>query len=169
MALTIYGYIFRNSRLSRLKNLWEKKKFGTNLKWETNLEAGLQKILTKQKPGMIIIHKTWCGACRNLKPKFEASLEISNLSGGFVMISLGDENQPQDVKYMPDGDYVPRVIFLDPQGAVLVEVINEEGSSDYKYFYSDAETIAKSMKTVLKKYMDTWAYSPKTEKKLDKM
>lgn len=154
MALIIYGNLFRNSRFSRIINLFEKKNFGTNLKWETNLEAGLQKIITRQKPGMIVIHKSWCGACRALKPKFESSKEIQNLSGGFVMISLADDNHPKDIKYMPDGDYVPRILFLNPQGGLVTEIINEDGSSEYKYFYSDPESIARSMKRVLNKYPD---------------
>ncbi|KAK6627411.1 hypothetical protein RUM43_002747 [Polyplax serrata] len=131
-----------------------RKNFGTNLKWETNLERGLQKIVSRQKPGMIVVHKSWCGACRNLKPKFEASKDIQNLSGGFVLISLSDDNHPKDLKYMPDGDYVPRIMFINPQGSLLVEVINQDGSTEYKYFYSDAESIARSMKHVLNQYPD---------------
>lgn len=154
MALNIYGNLFRNSR--HIGNILVRKNFGTNLKWETNLERGLQKIVSRQKPGMIVVHKSWCGACRNLKPKFEASKDIQNLSGGFVLISLSDDNHPKDLKYMPDGDYVPRIMFINPQGSLLVEVINQDGSTEYKYFYSDAESIARSMKHVLNQYPDRW-------------
>ncbi|EEB19224.1 thioredoxin domain-containing protein 12 precursor, putative [Pediculus humanus corporis] len=123
--------------------LINKKNFGTSLKWETTLETGLQKIITRQKPGMIVVHKSWCGACRGLKPKFESSKDITHLSEGFVMISLADDNHPKDGKYMPDGDYVPRIMFLNPQGVLLFDIINE-----------DAESIASSMKRVLNKFPD---------------
>ncbi|KAL0280421.1 UNVERIFIED_CONTAM: hypothetical protein PYX00_001716 [Menopon gallinae] len=98
---------------------------------------------------MIVCHKSWCGACRALKPKFESSKDIEALSVGFVLISLEDDNLPKDPKYMPDGDYVPRVLFLNTQAKVMTEIINESGSHEYKYFYSEPEHIVRSMKKAL--------------------
>lgn len=147
--MKIFQKLLQNSSILHTIKSTGKFYFGTNLKWETSLEAGLGKMKTTRRPGMLVVHKSWCGACRGLKPKFEASKEIETLSTGFVLISLVDDSQPKEKKYMPDGDYVPRILFINPQGIVMTEVINEVGSTDYKYFYSDAESIARSMKRVL--------------------
>ena len=41
------------------------KGFGDNIEWVT---LDYAKEHAKDKPVMIIIHKSWCGACRRLKP-----------------------------------------------------------------------------------------------------
>ena len=37
--------------------------WGASIDWRT-LEAGKAEAIANQKPIMLIIHKTWCGACK---------------------------------------------------------------------------------------------------------
>nr|XP_026500242.1 thioredoxin domain-containing protein 12-like [Vanessa tameamea] len=126
--------------------------FGNSYVWAGSLESGLQIATHHKKPVMVIIHKSWCSACKNLKPKFANSTEIQTLSKHFVMVNLLDEEEPKNHTYSPDGTYIPRILFISPKGSVDHDIYNEEGSSQHKYFYSRPEQIAKSMRKVLDKY-----------------
>lgn len=122
--------------------------WGDNIAWVENAVA--RKIAKKSgRPVMYVIHKTWCGACKNLKPKFAASEEIAKLSAEFVMVNLQDNEEPAGDQFKPDGGYIPRILFAGPSGRVDPSVINSAGNPKYKYFYSDADSIVASMKSAL--------------------
>ena len=82
--------------------------FGNNYVWAGSLDSGLKIATHHQKPVMVIIHKSWCSACKNLKPKFANSAEIQSLSKHFVMVNLVDEEEPKNNNFAPDGTYIPR-------------------------------------------------------------
>ncbi|PNF40049.1 Thioredoxin domain-containing protein 12 [Cryptotermes secundus] len=97
---------------------------------------------------MLIIHKTWCGACKALKPQFAASKEIEDLSSHFVMVNAEDDEEPKEEQYSPDGGYIPRILFIEPAGKVRTDFFNEDGNASYKYFYSNADSVAATMRRV---------------------
>ena len=101
------------------------------------------------KPIMLVITKSWCGACKALKPQFAASAEIQALSEKFVMSNAADNDEPTGSQYTPDGGYIPRILFLSPSGEVLSDVINAGGNPSYKYYYSSPSQISASMNAAL--------------------
>lgn len=93
---------------------------------------------------MLLIWKTWCGACKALRPKFASSVEIANESKNFVMVNTVDDEEPKDALYKPGGaGYIPRVLFFRPDGTLL-DVTS--GNPQYAYFYGEPEAILDSMK-----------------------
>ncbi|KAK3705285.1 hypothetical protein QZH41_008171 [Actinostola sp. cb2023] len=126
--------------------------FGKNITWMT-LSEGLRSAKDSKKPAMVIIHKTWCGACKALKPHIANSTEIHEMSKKFVMINLEDDEEPKDSKFDVDGQYFPRVFFVDPSGDVVKDIHNTKLQYlKFKYAYGDAETVLEAMQKVLKKY-----------------
>ncbi|XP_030844750.1 thioredoxin domain-containing protein 12 [Strongylocentrotus purpuratus] len=99
---------------------------------------------------MLVNHKTWCGACKALKPKFAASEEILKLSSDFVMVNVEDDEEPEGSQFQPDGGYIPRILFLNSDGVVQPDLINTLGNPQYKFFYSNALMVTEAMKSAVK-------------------
>jgi len=116
-----------------------------NIDWKT-LDEGLALAKTTDKPLMVVIHKTWCGACKALKPLFAASNEIEQQSREFVMVNLQDDEEPSDTAYQPDGGYIPRIVYLNPDGKVRPDISNKKRPEKYKYYYSDDKEVLMGMK-----------------------
>merc|ERR1719272_823968 len=87
------------------------------IEWQT-MEAAKEAAATSGKPIMVVIHKTWCGACKSLKPKFAASKEIQKVAEMFEMVNAQDDEEPKGEEFTPDGGYIPRIMFLTPGGEV---------------------------------------------------
>eukprot|EP01114_Cavostelium_apophysatum_P021232 TRINITY_DN7349_c0_g1_i1.p1 TRINITY_DN7349_c0_g1~~TRINITY_DN7349_c0_g1_i1.p1 ORF type:complete len:160 (+),score=34.58 TRINITY_DN7349_c0_g1_i1:88-567(+) len=110
-------------------------------------DDGLAAAKETGKPMMVVIHKTWCGACKRLKPEFADSSEIEQLSSKFVMVNLEDDEEPDDsAGFAPDGGYIPRILFADSNGKVRDDIYNPTRSDGkYKYFYSTSEEVVDGM------------------------
>lgn len=108
LARCLFTLIFNKVHCEDAASFGSDNGFGASYVWAGSLQSGLQIAENHKKPVMVIIHKSWCSACKNLKPKFAGSSEIQNLSKHFVMVNLGDEEEPKSVVFAPDGNYIPR-------------------------------------------------------------
>ncbi|KAK9507720.1 hypothetical protein O3M35_007511 [Rhynocoris fuscipes] len=142
-----YGVKGRNELSSRT----EARGLGTHIKW-VPLDVGLKEAKERGRPIMVVIHKSGCNACKQFKPKIARSSEIARLSSAFIMVNLLDDEELQRDDLMPDGRYVPRIIFLSPYGSVLKTVTNRISKYPEKYFYGSVEELIDSMIQVLKIY-----------------
>ncbi|XP_059483751.1 thioredoxin domain-containing protein 12-like isoform X2 [Neocloeon triangulifer] len=121
--------------------------FGSQYDWHS-LEDGYVEAEKTGKPIMFVMHKSWCGACKALKPQFAKSASIEKLSKKFVMVIAGDDDAPTDSKFAVDGTYIPRIYFMNPDKSVI-DAINEFGNPSYKYYYGSISQIEASMKKAL--------------------
>lgn len=118
--------------------------FGDRVQWY-KLEEGLAEVKSSGRPGMVVIHASWCGACRRLGPLFAASDEIAELSKQFVMINVQDKEYDDRASMKVDGAYVPRIYFTDKTGEVRHDIQNTGGNPSYRYFYPDVSSIVTAM------------------------
>ena len=53
------------------------------------------------------------------------------------MINVHDDEEPKNGdKWKPDGGYIPRILFVDPDtGDVIKDAIYEHGNPKYKFVY----------------------------------
>uniref|UniRef100_A0A7E4ZT01 Thioredoxin domain-containing protein n=1 Tax=Panagrellus redivivus TaxID=6233 RepID=A0A7E4ZT01_PANRE len=148
--------------------------FGDEIEW-TTLENALQVSKEQNKPVFLLIHKTWCGACKALKKNIQQSnkrAEFIELSKKFVMVNTEDDEEPEEEKYAPDGAYIPRLLFLD-QNTDLLAVDNKKNFPNNAYYFPQAVDVIKAMKRALKEHgteveEEKPAETKKSTKKLDK-
>jgi protein-disulfide reductase (glutathione) len=119
--------------------------WGDAIAWKT-LPDGLAAAATSNKPVLLLIWKSWCGACKALRPLFAASADVAALAGSFEMVNTVDDEEPKDAVYAPDGGYIPRILFLAPNGTVIKGA--STGNAQYAYFHSSPGTVAATMRAV---------------------
>ncbi|XP_046427535.1 thioredoxin domain-containing protein 12-like [Neodiprion fabricii] len=136
--------------------------FGLSYRWRS-VSGGFTEAKKTRKPIMVVVHKLGCPACANLRPKFANSLKLLDLSQHFVMVNVeasGEKQLPD--KFVPDGAYVPRILFFCPDGKLLREIDNQDPNREpnYKYHYWNVGQIVDSMFRVLKMFpqMSTHCY-----------
>lgn len=121
--------------------------WGDHLPWAASLDDGWRQAKAEGKPLVAIIHKTWCGACKALKPRFAESAEITAAADGVVLVNLEDDEEPTGAaaaKYAPNGaGYIPRVLFFSPAGD---ELPLTSGNAQYAYYYASPDAIAANMR-----------------------
>ena len=123
--------------------------FGNNINW-IDYEAALA---DKSRPTLVILHKSWCPACKSLKPKIIQSSEFERLSRKFSLVNAKEEDPLHDLaEFNIDGTYIPRIFFLDPDGKVLSHIANSNGNPNYKYYHHQVSTIIESMNKVLREF-----------------
>ena len=120
----------------------------TGVAWKT-YDAGIAEAKASNKPVCLIIYTDWCPHCTNYSKLFHDPAMVE-MTKKFVMIHINkDKETAVSSKYAPDGEYIPRTIFLKPDGTLLDKVTADR--AEYKYFYSesDPQAVMKSMNAVL--------------------
>lgn len=84
---------------------------------------------------MVFVHASWCGRCKELRPIFDDP-ELIAASDSLVMVNLDhDEHEEARTKFAPDGNYVPRILFIDPSGEQISDLVNPK-SPQFPLYYS---------------------------------
>jgi protein-disulfide reductase (glutathione) len=112
------------------------------------LDEGLREAKQSGMPMMLVVHTDWCGNCQKLKPTF-ASKRLAQLSERFVMVHVDQDAHPEVTLYSPDGEYIPRVMFLDPDGNIDPQLQNPNRRDRYRYFYTPQDDLVASMREAL--------------------
>jgi len=112
-------------------------------------EQGLAEAKEANKPICLVFYTDWCPHCTNYSKVFHDPAVVE-ASAKLVMIRINkDQDKPASARYAPDGEYIPRTYFLEPDGTLLDQVT--ENRPNYRYFYDehDPKSVLRSMNTVV--------------------
>lgn len=115
-------------------------------------DEGLSEAKRDQRPVMMVVHTSWCPKCRSLKEVFNDDPQIERLSEQFVMVHVDQDVNPAATLYAPDGQYIPRVLFLDPNGKLDPELSNRGRPERFRYFYTPQEDLVATMREALDRH-----------------
>lgn len=113
------------------------------------LDEGLREAKQTGMPVMMVVHTEWCGNCQKLKRTFNGNTTLEQLSEQFVMVHVDQDQHPEATLYGPDGQYIPRVLFLDEDGNVDQRLQNPNRPQQFRYFYTPQEDLVATMRQAL--------------------
>jgi protein-disulfide reductase (glutathione) len=126
----------------------ESRGFNDKIAWLNSIAEAKKVSAESNKPVFVLIHKTWCGACKALKSVFAGSDKIAAASKDFVMVNLEDDEEPSESAFKPDGGYIPRGFFLR-NGEVDPSLSVPNGNPKYKYYYSSEAQVLQAFTAAL--------------------
>ncbi|XP_070365654.1 anterior gradient protein 3 isoform X2 [Equus asinus] len=101
------------------------------------------------KPLMVIHHLEDCQYSQALKKVFAQDKEIQEMAqNNFIMLNLMHETTDKNLS--PDGQYVPRIMFVDPSLTVRADLTGRYSNRLYTYEPQDLPVLIANMKKALK-------------------
>ncbi|XP_020855740.1 anterior gradient protein 3 [Phascolarctos cinereus] len=123
--------------------------WGDDITWVQTYEEGLFQAKKSNKPLMVIHHLEDCQYCQALKKVFAKSDEIQEMAQtSFVMLNLMHETTDKNLS--PDGQYVPRIMFVDPSLTVRADITGRYSNRLYTYEPQDLPVLIENMKKALR-------------------
>ncbi|XP_005997589.1 anterior gradient protein 2 homolog [Latimeria chalumnae] len=119
------------------------REWGDDLTWTQTYEEALHKSKNSNKPLMVILHLDDCPHSQALKKAFASHKEIQKLAEEFILLNLVFETQ--DKNLAPDGQYVPRILFVDPSLTVRADISGRYSNRLYAYEPGDIQLLYENM------------------------
>jgi thiol-disulfide isomerase/thioredoxin len=105
-----------------------------NVAWKS-YDDGVALAKKEKKPICLVFYTEWCPHCANYSGVFHDP-KVVDTSKKFVMVRLDkDKNADLSKKYAPDGEYIPRTYFLQPDGTLVADI--KTSRPKYVYFYDE--------------------------------
>ncbi|KAM6282228.1 anterior gradient protein 2 homolog [Porphyrio hochstetteri] len=122
--------------------------WGDQLIWTQTYEEALFRAKHSNKPLMIIHHLDDCPHSQALKKVFAEHKDIQKLAEKFILLNLVYETTDKNLS--PDGQYVPRILFIDPSLTVRADITGRYSNRLYAYEPSDISLLYSNMQKALK-------------------
>jgi len=97
---------------------------GAEIAWRT-LPVGIKEATASGKTAIMVFHASWCTACRQYRTVFRDP-GVVEAARDYVMILIDVDKDPRaNGAFAPDGTYVPRTLFMTPEGDVRTDLVGK--------------------------------------------
>ncbi|KAM6904326.1 anterior gradient protein 2 homolog [Lycodopsis pacificus] len=123
--------------------------WGDQLIWAQTYEEALYWARSRNKPLMVLFHLEDCPHSQELKKGLSEDNMIQRmLDEDFIVLNLMYETT--DKHLSPDGQYVPRIIFVDPTMTVRADIVGRYSNRMYAYEPADIKLLKSNMEKAKK-------------------
>ncbi|KAM4550684.1 anterior gradient protein 2 homolog [Fundulus diaphanus] len=123
--------------------------WGDQLIWAQTYEEALYWSRSRNKPLMVLFHLEDCPHSQALKKVFSENNELQKtLDEDFIVLNLVYETT--DKHLSPDGQYVPRILFVDPSMTVRADINGRYSNRMYAYETADVNLLISNMQKAKK-------------------
>ncbi len=95
-----------------------------------SLKTGIPEATRSGKTVMMVFHAPWCTACAKYRSVFKDERVVAASKDVVMILVDADADKTANGAFAPDGTYVPRTIFMTPDGEVRTDLT---GKSDPKH------------------------------------
>ncbi len=107
-----------------------------SIRWRP-FAVGLAEARTSGLPVCLVVSTEWCPHCRTYARVFHDPRVVA-AAKGLVMIHVDKDADPESAAfYAPDGDYIPRTLFLDSAAKLRPEI--HAARTKYRHFFDEAD------------------------------
>jgi protein-disulfide reductase (glutathione) len=97
---------------------------GSEIAWH-DMRTGVMEATKSGKTAIMVMHAEWCSACKKYRNVF-ADPAIVASSKDYIMILIDVDKDPTtNGAFSPDGTYVPRTLFITPDGDVRKDLVGK--------------------------------------------
>ena len=94
---------------------------GNAIHWRS-MQSGVKEATATGKTVVLVFHASWCSACKKYRQVFKDPAVV-DATRNYVMVLVDVDKEPQvNGAFSPDGTYVPRTLFITPQGDVRADL-----------------------------------------------
>ncbi|XP_068455250.1 anterior gradient protein 2 homolog [Clinocottus analis] len=123
--------------------------WGDQLIWAQTYEEALYWARSRNKPLMVLFHLEDCPHSLELRKVLSEDNGIQrSLDEDFIVLNLMYETT--DKHLSPDGQYVPRIIFVDPTMTVRADIVGRYSNRMYAYEPADLKLFKTNMEKAKK-------------------
>jgi protein-disulfide reductase (glutathione) len=97
---------------------------GSQIDWRS-MQSGVKEATTTGKTVVLVFHASWCSSCKRYREVFKDPAVVE-ATRNYVMVLVDVDKEPQvNGAFSPDGTYVPRTLFISPEGDVRKDLIGK--------------------------------------------
>ena len=112
--------VLAQGRQPELADAWN----GAQINWRS-MQSGVKESVATGKTVVLVFHASWCSACKKYREVFKDPAVVEAARSYVMILVDADKDPAANGAFSPDGSYVPRTLFITPEGDVRNDLVGK--------------------------------------------